>query len=164
MGKWVGPVVGKHPGREWVYDGRRGRIVVEKYIPSEPDTGGLIDYKFFCFNGKCAYAYVIADRKVGQKAGFGITTPDYKFLPYVRADEKPLERIVPKPAEWEQMLTTAEAIARPFPHARIDLYDVDGKIIFGEVTFFDGSGYMTFEPDEFDYMLGEPFQLPERNC
>ena len=163
MAEWVKPPVGRHPGREWVYDGRRSRIIAEEYIPSELSKGGLIDYKFFCFKGKCAYVYVIADREVGQKAGFGIATPDYQFLPYVRADEKPLERAVPKPDNWDEMLSAAEDLARPFPHARIDLYDVKEKILFGEITFFDGSGYMAFEPDEFDYMLGAPFILPKRN-
>lgn len=163
MAKWVKPRIGKNIGREWVYDGRQSRIVAEAYIPSDPSEGGLIDYKFFCFNGKCAYVYVIADRKVGQKAGIGIVTPDYRFLPYVRADEKPLERTVPKPDNWSEMLAVAEDLARPFPHARIDFYDVQGKVIFGEITFFDGSGYMTFDPDEFDFMLGEPFVLPKKN-
>ena len=162
MREWVKPKIGKHPGREWVYDGRRSRIVIERFIPAN-SAGGLVDYKFFCFGGKCAYVYVVADRKVGQKAGLGIATPAFEMLPYERADEKPLERDIPKPDNWEEMLAIAEDLAKPFPHARIDFYDVDNRIIFGEITFFDGSGYMTFRPDAFDYMLGEPFVLPERN-
>ena len=163
MRNWGKPVSGKHPGREWVYDQGKNRIVIEKYIPSDPDKGGLIDYKFFCFNGKIAYVYGIADRKVGQKAGLGIFTPEFELLPYTRLDEKPLERTLEKPDNYEQLKQVAEKLAAPFPHARIDLYDQNGKILFGEITFFDGSGYMKFEPDEFDFMMGEKFILPSGN-
>lgn len=160
MRNWVKPVPGKHPGREWVYDQGKNRIIIEKYIPSDPDKGGLIDYKFFCFNGKIAYVYGIADRRVGQKAGLGIFTPEFELLPYTRLDEKPLERTLKKPDNYEQLKQVAEKLAAPFPHARIDLYDQSGQILFGEITFFDGSGYMKFGPDEFDFMMGNEFELP----
>ncbi|WP_418667975.1 ATP-grasp fold amidoligase family protein [Allofournierella sp.] len=161
MAQWIKSTAGKHPGREWVYDQGKNRIIVEKYIPSDPATGGLIDYKFFCFNGKAAYVYGIADRKMGQKAGFGIYTPEFELLPYTRLDEKPLERTIEKPANYAKLLTCAETLAAPFPHARIDLYDQDGQILFGEITFFDGSGYMKFGPDEFDFLMGKAFKLPK---
>lgn len=163
MKRWLAPMQGKHPGREWVYDKGENRIVVERYIPSDPETGGLIDYKFFCFNGKVAYVYGIADRKVGQKAGLGIFTPEFELLPYTRLDEKPLERTLCKPDNYADLLFCAEKLAEPFPHARIDLYDQNGRILFGEITFFDGSGYMKFGPDEFDFMMGKVFELPEKN-
>lgn len=161
---WVKPVNGKHPGREWVYDCGANRIIAEKYIPSDLEKGGLIDYKFFCFYGKIAYVYAIADRQVGQKAGLGIYTAEFERLPYRRADEKPLERNLQKPENYDQLKQTAEKLAAPFPHARIDLYDQDGKILFGEITFFDGSGYMKFDPDEFDFMMGKAFKLPEKGA
>lgn len=106
--------------------------------------------------------YGIADRKLGQRSGFGIFSPDFELLPYTRLDEKPLERTLEKPANYEQLKAVAEKLAAPFPHARIDLYDQDGKILFGEITFFDGSGYMKFDPDEFDFMMGSKFELPEK--
>ena len=162
MKEWVAPRHGKHPGREWVYDQGESKIIAEKLIPSDPETGGLIDYKFFCFDGHAVYVYGIADRKVGQKAGFGIYDRNFIQLPYTRLDEKPLERVIPKPDNYDEMLKCAEELAAPFPHARIDLYDQNNHIIFGEITFFDGSGYMKFGPDEFDYMMGEAFKLPEK--
>lgn len=162
MLEWVNePVNKKHPGREWVYDGRKHRIVAEKYIESDREDGGLIDYKFFCFNGKAEYLYVVADRRIGEKAGFGIFDADYKKLQVKRADEKPLERDVKKPGNFEELKNIAERLAEPFPEARIDFYDVNDKILFGEITFYDGSGYMTFEPDAFDYVMGEKFHIYE---
>ncbi len=164
MREWVnGPVKKKHFSREWVYAGRKHRIIAEKYIESDPAAGGLIDYKFFCFDGKAEYLYVIADRKLGEKAELGIYTADFKKRDVIRLDEAPLARDVKKPENFDGLKRTVEVLAKPFPHARVDLYDVNGKIYFGEITFFDGSGYMTYEPDAFDYELGEKFVLPKGN-
>lgn len=150
----------KHPGREWVYDGARHRILIEEYLESDPGEGGLIDFKFFCFDGRAAYLYVIADREIGGKAGFGIYEAEsYKRIPAARLDERPLDRNIPKPPQYEQMLEIAEKLAKPFPEVRVDLYCVKGDIRFGEMTFFDGSGYMSFCPDEFDYMMGSRFSI-----
>lgn len=158
MQAWVDePINKKHPGREWVYDGHKHRIIIEKYIETDPQQGGLIDYKFFCNYGKTKFLYVVADRVLGQTAGFGIFSPDFKKMPVTRADESPLIRDVPKPNNYDELRRIAEDLAKPFPEARIDLYDVDGIIYFGEITFFDGSGYMTFTPDEYDTILGDMF-------
>lgn len=146
------------PGREWVYCNQKHRVIMEKYIPSG-FAGGLVDYKFFCFDGRAEYLYVIADRRVGEKAGFGIFDRSYRQLDVIRADEKPLERRVEKPDNFEEMMEIAEHLAEGFPEVRVDFYDEEGKIIFGEMTFFDGSGYMRFRPDEFDFVLGKAFDL-----
>ncbi|WP_373209372.1 ATP-grasp fold amidoligase family protein [Allofournierella massiliensis] len=158
LARWTQPVKGKHPGREWVYDNAKHRILIEKYIPSSPQDGGLIDYKFFCFSGKAKFLYVIADRDLGNGAGLGIFDKEFSRLPYERADERPLKRDIQRPINYEQMIECAEKLAKPFPHARIDLYNQNGCIVFGEITFFDGSGYMKFEPDGFDEMMGKKFE------
>lgn len=158
MAEWVHePVHKKHPGREWVYDGRKHRIIAEKMIVSNPDTGGLIDYKFFCFQGKVEILYIVKNHKMGFY--------DEQFIPLsvYRTDcikDYPiLKEKVDKMNNYEEMIVIAQKLSQRFPHVRVDLYDVDGNIIFGELTFFGGSGYMTFEPDEFDYILGEKLQL-----
>ena len=160
---WLDSYGGRHPGREWVYEGSRNRLLVENILPSNPQEGGLIDYKFFCFNGHCSYMYVIADRIPGVSGGLGIFSADFNQLPVCRADERPLERQVERPANYADLLQVAEKLAAPFPEVRVDLYDIDGHIYFGEMTFFDGSGYMPFNPDSFDIELGTAFVLPERN-
>lgn len=148
-------------GREWpYYRGKKHRIIVEQYIDSDDKNGGLIDYKFFCFNGTPSWMYVIADRKIGSGAGFGIFDSDFNKSNVIRVDERPLERIVEKPAAFELMKRIASKLSRDFPEARVDLYEVKGKIKFGEITFYDGSGYMTFNPDYFDEELGKLFKLP----
>ncbi len=145
-------------GREWVYYKIKPRIIAEKFIESENDD--LIDYKFFCFNGKPHYLYVISGRKLGEEIKLGILDLEYKQLPYFRGDENRMLKSPDKPANFEQMINIATKLSKDFPHVRVDLYNVKGKIIFGELTFFDGSGYQTFVPDEFDYIMGDKFELP----
>lgn len=158
--KWLSePYNKKHTGREWVYDGRPHRIIIEKYIESDKENGGLIDYKFFCNYGKTCFLYVIADRNIGHGGAFGVFTPEFKRIEVERADERPLCREIVKPDNYEVMRSIAEQIAKPFPESRIDLYNVNGKIIFGEITFFDGSGYMKFNPDKFDRIFGDLFHF-----
>lgn len=154
----------KSPGREWPYDcGKNHRIIIDEYVDSNDEAGGLIDYKFFCFYGKFRYMYIIADRVLGKGAGLGICDEKMNKLDVVRLDERPLTRVIPKPVNYDEMVKVASKLSEPFPESRIDLYNVDGKILFGEITFFDGSGYMKFSPDSFDEELGNCFLLPEKN-
>ena len=104
----------------------------------------------------------MADRGIGDKAGWCVFTAEFEKLDVIEDIEPPLQRVVPKPENYEKMIKIAEKLAKPFPAARIDLYNIEGKILFGEITFFDGSGYMSFAPDEFDFVMGEKFVLPER--
>ncbi len=162
MSSWLNePVNKKNPGREWVYDGMKHRIIIEKYIESDFEKGGLIDYKFFCSYGEIKFLYVIADRQLGGKAGFGIYNIDFEKFAVNRADELPLERNILKPGNYQDLIKVATDLSEPFPEARIDLYNENGKITFGEITFFDGSGYMTFEPDEYDETFGDMFIFKE---
>lgn len=158
LDQWVAePVNVKHPGREWVYDGMRHRIVVEKFIASNPENGGLFDYKFFCFGGKVYCLYVMRDRGVGLKVGI-YDRYFHKMSAYISYDKK-MESEVEKPENFEKMCKIAERLSARFPHARIDLFDQNGVVTFGEITFFSGSGYTLFDPDDFDYKLGSKFQI-----
>lgn len=162
--KWVNaPAHVRSGGREWpYYSGKNHRIIIEEYIPSDTNEGGLIDYKFFCFSGEPQIVYVIADRQIGQSASLGVFTADYQKINVVRCDEKPLDREIPKPVVYNRMLNISRKLSAPFPGARIDLYCEGNQIFFGEITFFDGSGYMCFKPDNFDFELGKFFELPTK--
>ena len=149
-------------GREWpYYSGNKHRIIIEKYIEADEDKGGLIDYEFLCFNGKPAWLYVLADRKVGDRASLGIFDAQFSPCDVQRADELPLRRTMEKPQSFDLMKEISARLSEGFPEARIDLYEVDGAVLFGEITFFDGSGYMTFIPDSYDEQCGAYFTLPE---
>lgn len=153
----------KNSGREWPYNsGEDNRIIIEKYIESD-DRMGLVDYKFFCFNGRAEYMFIIAERVLGESASLDIYDRDFNRLPYRRSGKNNISVEFEKPENFEELRAAAEKLSAAFPHARVDMYDQNGKIIFGEITFYSGSGYSTYEPEEFDYLMGEKFVLPERN-
>ena len=148
----------RNAGREWpYYSGKNHRIIIEKYIDSDTAKGGLIDYKFLCFGGKAELLYVLADRITGQGAGCGFFDLDFHQLPYTESDEPKLKRKISKPENFEELKKVAETLADTFPCARIDLYNEKEKILFGEITYFDSSGYMCFDPDQLDFELGKKF-------
>lgn len=150
----------KSSGREWVYDGHRPKVIAEKLLKGDPE---LIDYKFYCFNGKCKLLHVAYDRILGKDVRVAFF--DRNFLPIdvtVDCERAALKEHLPqKPKNFEKMIEYAEALSKPFPHVRIDLYNMKGETILGEFTFFNMSGYMNFTPDSFDLWLGKSFALPE---
>lgn len=148
---------GASAGREWAYEGNYpSRIIIENYL-EDSRGGSLVDYKFFCFNGVPKYLYVVTDRKPGEYAFLGVYDIDFKKLPVYRCDERRAEYAVPKPKNYDEMVEIARKLSADFPHVRVDLYNIDGKIYFGELTFYDGSGYFHYDPDEFDFEMGRCF-------
>lgn len=168
MQEWVRPERHrKHPGREWFYDtSRPSRIICEEYLePDMPDIG-LVDYKFYCFQygNVINYLFVGVDRVPGNGVQLGIYKADgFKKTTNQRADERPLTAKVPKPPHYEEMIDIAKKLSGPFPHARVDLYDLgrNGGVRFGEITFCASSGYSLFDPDEFDFEIGKDFIIPD---
>lgn len=165
---WMDMPKKKNAGREWAYENKYPRrIIIEKLIGKDINED-LIDYKFFCFNGSVEYVYGINDRKVGCSAQFGIYDKNFNKLNVSRCDERPQLIAIPKPINYDKMVMISEILSKDFPHVRVDLYNIEGKIYFGELTFYDGSGYMKFNPDSFDYSLGEKFDISKfyitKNC
>ena len=154
---WVKGNIKVNPGREWAYDNVvNSRVLVEKYL-QDPERGDLVDYKFFCFNGKVKFLYVISDRKSGEYAYLGVYDTSFNKLPVYRCDERRSEKVENRPKNFDKMLKVAELLSSDFPHVRVDLYNIDGTIFFGELTFYDGSGYFHYEPDSFDFEAGSYF-------
>lgn len=149
--------LGALAGREWAYKGCKPRIIIEKYLEDKVGGGKLMDYKIFCFNGTPKFLYVISDRKPGEYAYFGVYDVDFKKLPVYRCDELKDQNILTTPKNYHNMLEIARRLSEDFPEVRVDLYNIDGQIVFGELTFYDGSGYFHYEPDSFDYTVGEFF-------
>lgn len=171
MDDWMrSPKPKKHFGREWAYENNYPRrILIEELIGNTPvqnsPIGGgkdcylncnqdsLLDYKIFCFNGEPKLLYISDNEK--QELVF--LDLEWNVLPFLRRDYHPIEIIPQKPANLEQMIAMARQLAQPFPHVRVDLYNVNGKIYFGELTFYTSSGYINFEPDNVDFILGKYF-------
>ena len=150
-------------GREWpYYSGKNHRIIIEEYIEDkgENQCHGLIDYKFFCFNGRTQFIYVMGDREVGQSVSVGLYDRNFNKLPVIRSGDADIGEM-PKPKNYYEMRAIAESLSADFPHVRVDLYSVDDKTLFGELTFYNASGYMKYEPDSFDVEIGKFFPLIE---
>lgn len=147
----------KHPGREWAYNGLKHRIIAEKLLVNEAKPeAGIDDYKILCFNGEPKCIVVDTDRYIGHKRNFyDIEWNDLK----VTSDAPACDREIPKPDNLEAMLCIAKKLSEDFPFVRVDLYNVSGKIYFGELTFYPWSGYVQFSPDEFDVQLGKYFAI-----
>lgn len=151
----------KNAGREWpYYSGKKCRILIETLIEPDPSDDGLVDYKFFCFQGKARFLYVITDRVLGRDGAFGIYDRDFRRLPYTLTGYRVLRQDFKKPQEFDRMIAVAEKLSERFPHARIDLYNQSGRILFGEITFYNFSGYVKFDPAEFDLIAEEEFRSP----
>lgn len=144
-------------GREWAYYGLIPGIVVEELLVNkENPKAGVNDYKFFCFNGKPEYVVVDVDRYIGHKRN--LYKVDWTLM-NVSSDCPQADRDIPKPENYEEMLSVASKLSEDFPFVRVDLYNVGGKIYFGELTFYPWSGYVQFTPDDIDLRLGEKFQI-----
>ncbi|WP_322551820.1 ATP-grasp fold amidoligase family protein [Priestia megaterium] len=146
-------------GREWSYKNIVPKIIVEEYLENESDSfDGISDYKFLCFNGEAKYIIFDVDRHTNHKRN--IYDTNWNFI-NVSTDHSNFGDSVDKPAGLEEMLKIANILSEDFPFVRVDLYWVNGKVYFGELTFYPWTGYVQFEPDNFDYILGENFTFPQ---
>ncbi len=147
-------------GREWPYKNIPRKIICEQYV--EDSNGELNDYKFFCFNGCVDCVMVVADRAKND-AKFYYMSEDWKVLPYGRLTRSlPPDFTLPKPENLDKMFEMVKELSVGFSHVRLDLYNVDGHIYFGEYTLYSQSGL----EDGFDYAsdkhLGDQLVLPPK--
>ena len=146
-------------GREWGYKDITPKVIAEKILPRD-FRGDLPDYKFFCFDGEVYCLYVMRDYTDDHENGeLAFFDRDFHPLNVYRKDFKPLVSSVDKPDNFDYMVEIAEALSFDFPHVRVDLYNIDGQVFFGEMTFYNASGYTVFDPDSFDLELGSRFHL-----
>lgn len=135
------------------------KIYIEKNLLENGEID-LPDYKFFCFNGKVFCSYTMTNYVHDHSKGkLGFFDRDYNLMPYYRTDYEPIRKQLNKPTNYEKMVEIAEKLSEGFSHVRVDLYNIKGKIYFGEMTFSTSSGYCKFEPEEFDLILGEQWDL-----
>lgn len=152
-------------GREWPYKDVPRKIICEKFMVDHSDwegsDQGLTDYKFYCFDGEAKVVMIASDRYSKKQTRFDYFDRDYHQLSMTWGN--PNSEIPPaKPACYEEMLTIADRLSAGIPHVRVDLYNANGQIYFGELTFFDGSGLDKIEPEEWDYRLGSWIELPRQ--
>lgn len=145
--------------REWPYRNVKRRIICEEYMVDESGYE-LKDYKWFCFNGEPKALYIATDRVIeGEETKFDFFDTDFNHLPFTNGHPNS-PRPVLKPQGFEKMKELAAKLSQGHPHLRVDFYDINGKIYFGELTFYHMSGIAPFDPIEWGYKFGEWIKLP----
>lgn len=140
-------------GREWAYtEMKKSQIIIEELLVNEENpAAGIEDFKILCFYGEPKYIIVDKDRYIDHKRNF--YTPEWERID-VTTDHKQFEDEYPRLKNFDRMMEVASKLSSDFPFVRVDLYNLDGKIYFGELTFYPWTGYIKFTPDSFDEHLG----------
>ena len=142
-----------YAGREYPYKGIDRYIIAEQLmIDSDNPDKSIEDYKFFCFNGEPKIMFVATDRITNCK--FDFFDMDFNHLDIYNIHEN-ADKPIPKPAMFDEMKEIARKLSQGMRHVRIDLYELNGKIYFGEYTFFHGGGFQLFHPAEWERKLGD---------
>lgn len=142
--------------REWSYKGLRPRIIAEQYMGSD-----IADYKFFCFHGKPQLMFVATERNSAEETKFDFFDMDYRHLDFRNGHPNALQR-PEAPAAFAQMKELAARLAEGLDQVRIDLYEIEGRIYFGEYTFYHWSGFMPFDPDSADEWMGDFYNIGKK--
>ena len=151
-------------GREWPYKNVQPRIIAEEFL-SDGKHEDIWDYKFFCFSGVPMYCQVIGGRNSLKTMNFfdmnwcpqeaRRVSNDGKAYPFTKEE-------IPRPATFDEMKAAAERLSKDIPFSRVDFYEVQGKMYFGEITFYPASGFCTFEPEEWNDIFGSWINLPPK--
>lgn len=145
------------PGREWPYKDVPRKIIAEKFM-IDNEVNELRDYKFFCFRGEVKCFKVDFDRFIDHRANY--FDPNGNPMPFgeVVCPPKPDKQLV-LPENLDEMIALAEKLSGDVPFLRVDFYNIQGRIYFGELTFSPASGMGKFIPEEWDTVLGRWLQL-----
>lgn len=141
-----------YAGREWPYKDVKPRIIIEKYM-EDNNSPELTDYKVMCFNSKPLITFTCTERfSEGLKVTF--FDKDWNKMPFER-HYKSSEKEILKPQNYNTMMNLSEKMSKNIPFVRIDWYEINGELYFGEYTFYPGCGFEEFTPEEWDYKLGK---------
>ena len=145
-------------GREWPYKNVKPRIIAEPYMENKT-THDMRDYKFFAFNGVVKALFIATERNSPGETKFDFFDADFNHLPFTNGHPN-AEKVPSKPLKFEEMKTIASMLSKGIPQLRVDLYEVNGIVYFGEMTFFHWNGMVPFNPPEWDTVFGNWIKLP----
>ena len=145
-------------GREWPYKNVKPCIIAEKYM-EDSISKDIKDYKFFCFNGSMEFFDIDIDRFIEHRANY--YDRNGNFLPFGKTYcPTDYTKKIEMPKNLDKMIELAETISHNTVLSRIDFYEIDGQVYFGEITFYPGSGFSPFTDEKWDYKLGDMIDLP----
>lgn len=138
---------------EMQYKSIKPKVLIEKYMGNS-----IRDYKFFCFNGRPEIMY-ISDGSHTKHQKLAFFDMNYKQLDIKRLDYEDYKTLPPKPKNFEKMKRLASVLSKDFSHVRVDLYEINGDVYFGEMTFTTGNGFIPFATKSTDEKLGSMWKL-----
>ena len=156
MGDWI-----KIPGL-WgaIYRKENVFISIREFNFIDQRKSGLCDYKFFCFDGTSKMLFVATERQTREEPYFDFFDMDYKH--YDIKSGHPSAPIPPaKPAHFEKMKELAGVLSEGFRHVRVDFYEINGKVYFGEMTFYHHTGMVLFDPPQWNKTFGDWIKMPQ---
>lgn len=152
--------------KEWPYKDVPRRIIAEKYmvdkVTEDNPYGDLIDYKFYCFNGCVKVCMLATERFSETGVCFDYFDREFNHYPFSQGGPNS-KKSIERPELLDEMIDIATKLSAGMPHVRVDLYCVDKRIYFGELTLFDSSGFAEFNPAKWDYTFGCWIELPKRH-
>ncbi len=145
--------------REWVYKDVKPRIIIEKKITSD-SIGDVRDYKFYCFNGYVKALLLVSNRQNKENGPYmDYFDADFNHLDYTNHWHPQAPYNLERPDNFDEMVRLASILSEGIPTVRVDFYNIDGDIFFGEFTFYDKGGYSKMHPDNWDIEWGELIDL-----
>lgn len=147
-------------GREWPYKSIEPKVICEELLYEDNKRIGLVDYKFYCFNGEPTYCQIIQNRSKDETIDF--YDMEWNRMPFNGLRNLPKStHPMKKPANYEEMTEIARKLSKGLPFLRVDLYLVNGRVFFGELTFTPTSGFGRFYPEEWNEKIGAKIQLED---
>lgn len=145
--------------KEWPYKNVKPQILAETLLHS--DNGkDLADYKFFCFHGVPRMMFIASDRTDSRKeTKFDFYDMEFHHLPFINGHPNSTEPIA-KPTKFDEMVRLSKILSKNIPHVRVDFYEANNMVYFGELTFYHYSGWVPFKPAVWDRIIGDWLQLP----
>ncbi|WP_438569224.1 ATP-grasp fold amidoligase family protein [Cetobacterium sp.] len=146
-----------YQGYEYPYKNITPKILIEEYL-EDNETKDLYDYKFFCFSGKVKTLFIASNRQKDVRFDFFDTNFNkLEVMQYYKNSKK----YIKKPKNFEKMIELSEILSQKIKHVRVDFYEVNGKILFGELTFYHFGGFKKFTPEDFDIFMGKFLDIEE---
>ena len=149
--------------RENCYRHIKPRVICSEFL-KQSDGSPLTDYKIYCFNGEAKYvmvSYGEYDHNVkNHKFDMQWNSIDSLFKKKAAVEAENIK----KPENFDKMVEIAEKLAAPFPHVRVDLYNISGRIVFGELTFYSAGGFVKVQSREMNEKIGSWIDLEKYKC
>ncbi|MCA1790029.1 MAG: hypothetical protein LC667_09275 [Thioalkalivibrio sp.] len=144
--------------REWAYRNVPPRVLVEEFLCG-PEGGIPADYKFYMLDGRCAFIQLDRDRYGSLERD--LYTAEWEYMPVSKTKPRSGQK-KPRPDRLDEMLRIAERLAAPFDFVRVDLYGLEDRVVFGELTLYPASGRGVFDPPEYGRIMGDRWTVPDR--